>query len=241
MTGAGTADLNVWMPARSSAQRWTPPPIPTLIVAPHPDDETLLCGGLIARQAKSGVPITVLAVTDGEAAYPGDPTELARHRRDEQGRALRTLAGGEVQVDRLRLPDGRVEEHHSTLVGAIAAHLTTGSLLVTPWRMDHHCDHEAVGRAAYQAANGRGTLVAEGLFWTWHHRRPGELPGRLHEVNLACDEQRRRRRALRHHRTQLEGDGQAHPVLHPDVLGPFEWTSEYFILSTPGDDVDVRS
>ncbi len=48
------------------ATDWTPPAIPTLVVVPHPDDEVLLVGGLIATQRERGVPFHVLGVTDGE-------------------------------------------------------------------------------------------------------------------------------------------------------------------------------
>ena len=40
---------------------------PVLIAAPHPDDETLGCGGLIALCADLSIPVTVLAMTSGDA------------------------------------------------------------------------------------------------------------------------------------------------------------------------------
>ena len=89
MTRVELPDLGRWAPQRTDAQRWEPPRKLTVVVAPHPDDETLLSGGLIAHQARAGVPVIVLAVTDGEAAYPGDPDGLARQRRREQRQALR--------------------------------------------------------------------------------------------------------------------------------------------------------
>ena len=70
MTRVELPDLGRWAPQRTDAQRWEPPRKLTVVVAPHPDDETLLSGGLIAHQARAGVPVIVLAVTDGEAAYP---------------------------------------------------------------------------------------------------------------------------------------------------------------------------
>jgi LmbE family N-acetylglucosaminyl deacetylase len=60
------------------------------VVAPHPDDETLAAGGLIATQRSRHLPVTLLAVTDGEAAYPDVP-DLARTRRLEQARAAVAL------------------------------------------------------------------------------------------------------------------------------------------------------
>jgi LmbE family N-acetylglucosaminyl deacetylase len=40
-----------------------------LVIAQHPDDETLATGGLIARKTSKDIPVHVVAVTDGENAY----------------------------------------------------------------------------------------------------------------------------------------------------------------------------
>lgn len=42
-----------------------------VIVAPHPDDETLGCGLLIAAAVRAGVRVAVIALTDGQASHPG--------------------------------------------------------------------------------------------------------------------------------------------------------------------------
>jgi len=38
-----------------------------MVVAPHPDDETLACGGLIALARREGIPVKVIVVTNGES------------------------------------------------------------------------------------------------------------------------------------------------------------------------------
>ena len=40
-----------------------------LVVAPHQDDETLGCGGLIARKRYEGLPVHVVFITDGSATF----------------------------------------------------------------------------------------------------------------------------------------------------------------------------
>ena len=57
-----------------------------LVVAPHPDDETLGCGGSIAARAANGQRVVVAILTDGEAAATmraSAPDELAALRREE--------------------------------------------------------------------------------------------------------------------------------------------------------------
>jgi LmbE family N-acetylglucosaminyl deacetylase len=61
-----------WMPRLADLPRWEPPLRHALVVAPHPDDETLGTGGLIAALRSRGIEVTVVAVTDGENAYPDD-------------------------------------------------------------------------------------------------------------------------------------------------------------------------
>ncbi len=73
-----------------------------VVVAPHPDDETLGCGLLIARAARAGVPLAVVALTDGQASHPESKrwpaTALGRLRRAELRRAMaRPGAGAAVE------------------------------------------------------------------------------------------------------------------------------------------------
>jgi LmbE family N-acetylglucosaminyl deacetylase len=75
--------------------------IDIVVVAPHPDDETLAAGGLIAMQRFRQIHVTLLAVTDGEAAYPGVP-DLGRTRRVEQAHAADALGLARDSVIPLR-------------------------------------------------------------------------------------------------------------------------------------------
>src|SRR5205823_5271974 len=63
-----------------------------VVVAAHPDDETLGAGGLIAGAHRAGAVITVIVATDGEASHPNSPThssaELATTRRGEVQAAI---------------------------------------------------------------------------------------------------------------------------------------------------------
>ncbi|MFP5310563.1 MAG: PIG-L family deacetylase [Actinomycetes bacterium] len=76
-------------------------PIPTaagglLAVHPHPDDESIACGGVLAAAAADGVPVHVVTCTGGEAGENlagidlGDE-DLATHRRRELADALVAL------------------------------------------------------------------------------------------------------------------------------------------------------
>ena len=72
---------------------------PTLVVAPHQDDESLGCGGAIALLAQAGVPVRVLFVSDGTKSHVGSPSyppERLRATREDAAaaRAFRNAAEG---------------------------------------------------------------------------------------------------------------------------------------------------
>ena len=50
---------------------------PLLVLAPHPDDESLGCGGIIAEARARGHAVYVTVVTDGTASHPGSRTHTA--------------------------------------------------------------------------------------------------------------------------------------------------------------------
>lgn len=219
-----------WEEVTSRATRWCPPPVAVLVVVPHPDDEVLGTGGLIAHQRALGIDVTVVAVTDGEAAYGPDlGFDLAARRRGEQLDALAELGVAPDAVVRLGLPDGRVAEHEGALAEAVADLAPDGSLVVSPSPLDHHCDHEAVGRAATQAAGRRALPIVHSLFWAWHHRTPRELAGAT-MLALPLDDDLRRRRwsALARHRSQVTDDV-APRLLGDEELVPFAWGCEHYL------------
>lgn len=220
-----------WAPVMNRARPWDPPAVATLVVVPHPDDEALSTGGLTVRQRRRDVSVQVLAVTDGEAAYP-DVDALSDMRADEQRWALDTLGVGHQDIRRLGLPDGAVARHEDALVKAIIQQLPGIGLLVAPWTGDHHTDHEACGRAAQRAAHHTGTPLMFGLFWTWHHAGPAQVAARNPvKVVLTDSERQTRHQALLHHRSQITTAVVEQPVLSPADLEPFTWTAEYYIAA----------
>ena len=84
-----------------------------VVLAPHPDDETLGCGGLLAR-AFAGAGAHVVCVTDGSASHPASrewpPVRLAEMRRGELIEAIEILGGGAADLTWLGHPDSRLHE-----------------------------------------------------------------------------------------------------------------------------------
>jgi LmbE family N-acetylglucosaminyl deacetylase len=219
-----------WLRDLNNLPYWQPPALKAIVVAPHPDDETLGAGGLIAAQTRMGIKAVVLAVTDGEAAYP-DQHDLGKRRRTEQERALAELGVSQRNILRLRLPDGGVAAREDELVEVLREHVTRATLLVAPWRLDPHPDHEACGRAAERVARESGAVLVSYFFWSWHYHDPEILTGLpLARFDLDTGLRAAREAALSHHHSQLESESGT-PILPEVLLSPARRKFETFILA----------
>lgn len=211
----------------------------TIVVAPHPDDEALAAGGLIAHQRARGREVVVVAITDGDAAYPDwNGVDLARVRRREQLDALHQLGVGRHVIHRIGVPDGDVPRRVDEIASALRDLLSPGDTLVAPAVFDWHPDHEACGRAATTAAEEVGCSLLGSLFWAHHH--PDHAPAELSLGVLALndDEVAHRAAAVDAHRSQLEPSPftRADPVLPVELLGMLDRPVEFFALGRTADD-----
>ena len=210
-----------------------------VVVAAHPDDESLGAGGLIHRAHRTGVEVVVVVATDGEASHPASPThrpvDLARVRRTEVTDAVHLLAP-HARLACLGLPDSRLGEHVEVVTGALVDVVGDGAgcLVVAPWRNDGHTDHEAAGRAAAAATSGTAARLWEYPIWFWHWGRPDEAPwADLRVVVLDAEERVARARAQDAHRSQVAalsdrpGD---EALLSPELLAHFTGPRERFVV-----------
>ncbi|MCO7514027.1 PIG-L family deacetylase [Pseudomonas guariconensis] len=218
-----------------SPDQLCPPGRRLVLVAPHPDDEVLMAGGLLAGFHGREQDLLLISVSDGEASHPGSAhwTEhrLRRQRPLESRHALQHLELdlNQLQWHRLNLKDGAVARDEAFLVNHLGQALKPGDLLLTTWRGDGHADHEAVGRAAAQAARARQAQLAEVPVWAWHWAQPDDprLPWpRAHRLQLDETRLARKRLAIAAHASQLAPDQGRPPVLPSSLLEcllqPFE-------------------
>ncbi|MGI4860161.1 MAG: PIG-L deacetylase family protein [Janthinobacterium lividum] len=215
-----------------------------VIVAPHPDDELLGTGGLIATLlapavAEAPADVLVVAVTDGTGSHPDSPLwpagRLAQVRPAETTDALRVLLDGAapcredrtparaLRVVRAGLPDGGVAAHEDALYDFLRGRLRADDVLFATWRFDGHPDHEAVGRAAARAAADSGATLIEVPVWTWHWAAPGDSRVPWHQarrLRLSPSVTHAKRQAVQAYPSQLVEDPStgAAPILPPYVL-----------------------
>jgi LmbE family N-acetylglucosaminyl deacetylase len=177
----------VWL-ARSSAAQWRRRVISrgidvtdilsarrTLVLAPHPDDETLGVGATIAHCRAAGVPVTVVIASDGRHSSASSlltPGELAAIRTTEVRAACRALGVAEADLVELGFEDGTLEANCSVLtrrLRRIVLECRPGQILV-PSVHDDHPDHRGLHRALLRAmADGppTGCDILAYPVWAW--------------------------------------------------------------------------
>lgn len=136
-----------------------------LVIAPHPDDEVLACGGTLSLLKNAGAGVRVVVLSDGSL---GDPDgvfggDVSAIRRSESRAALAVL--GVTDITFLDLLDGSISANHVT-VKAIAQEIDkfNPTTILIPPLLDQHRDHVAGSLAAIQAWRS-STSRASALMW----------------------------------------------------------------------------
>jgi LmbE family N-acetylglucosaminyl deacetylase len=127
-----------------------------LVFAPHPDDETLGCGGIIAKRISEGYEVLIVVMTDGRYAFLNvfgidsdpRPEELKEIRKEEVKRAAGILGVPEENLIFLDFVDGTLENNEEKAEEKVAEILSKNRPMEIyfPYKRDGHPDH----RAAYQ-------------------------------------------------------------------------------------------
>ncbi|HKU32026.1 MAG TPA: bifunctional PIG-L family deacetylase/class I SAM-dependent methyltransferase [Arthrobacter sp.] len=216
-----------------------------VILAAHPDDETLGAGGLLCRLADLGIDVHVVLCTAGEASHPQSPThsaeELAEVRLNEFRSGLEITATG-AHWTFLGLPDGGLAAYRPRIAAAVKealAHCDTNRdvVLVAPLRNDGHCDHEALGEVAARLAADEGYGLLEYPVWYWHWAVPDNGLWRdWLRLSLEPGETCRKEAALRVHGSQTEplsGEPGDEALLPARFLEHFGRTWETFAWTPP--------
>lgn len=197
------------------------PTATTLVFAPHPDDEALGCGGLIAHRAGSGETVHVVFITDGAASHPGHPLhapeDISALRAKEARLAAGILGVPQENLAFLNAPDGRLPHLDTTrrteLVAAISrliGRIAPDEILITS-RHDGSTEHAAASRLlrdALAATPGPQPRLLEYLVWSrWNPLlvRPAfASPVAIHCHRLSEKEAGLKHEAIHVYRSQIE-------------------------------------
>jgi len=134
-----------------------------LVIAPHPDDEVLGCGGTMARLSDNGQDVHVGIVTKGYE--PNFPASLVEQVRTELAQAHEIL--GVTRCHFLDLPAAALDTmpgaELNALIGGLIERVAPDTLFI-PFVGDIHRDHQLVFTAALVASRPRGRGVPRRIY-----------------------------------------------------------------------------
>lgn len=140
-----------------------------IVFAPHPDDETLGCGGSIAKKTREGYEVFVVVITDGRYLFlktlnidsDPSPEEVKEIRKEEVKRATEILGLPQENLLFLDFVDGTLEKCEEDLEEKISEILSKNSPaeIYFPSEKDFHPDHRATNRVVRNAVKKLGLTV----------------------------------------------------------------------------------
>jgi LmbE family N-acetylglucosaminyl deacetylase len=170
-----------------------------LVIAPHPDDEAIGCGGTICLHAARGDRVTAVFLTSGERGVDGVSAETARAIREAEAEAAAEV----LRLDRLhflRLGDLAVADNLPAGAAGLRAALQAepASVIYLPHPAEAHPDHQAALPLVRLAlADCAGTLPELRLYEVWS---PLTVHGWAEDISQFMT---RKLRAVRCYRSQL--------------------------------------
>jgi LmbE family N-acetylglucosaminyl deacetylase len=149
---------------------------PILVLAPHPDDESIGCGGIIAEACARQKEVHVVVVTDGTGSHPNSkqyPSARLRDLREsETHAAVAALGLAPTRLEFLRLRDGKAPHQGAEfrrIVAWLAAFVRDRRIatMCATWMHDPHPDHLATHLMAKAAAGATGIPLYSYPVWGW--------------------------------------------------------------------------
>jgi LmbE family N-acetylglucosaminyl deacetylase len=181
-------------PSPASTSSWhelAPKGRPWILVAPHPDDETLGGGVTVAKQVAAGRDVHILLLTRGtgsvvrgelngqrpsnwwgvvhdpaaEGYAPLSKDAFGKARYDELTTAVHCLGG--AQLHEANLTDGQVTvaQAKAAISGLVAQVGKDASVYAPSWAVDNNPDHLAAGQALRELATEQPTVYGD---VTWY-------------------------------------------------------------------------
>lgn len=145
-----------------------------LIIAPHPDDEVIGCGGMIARLVEKGGMPHVIVMTGGEGSHKSccsaNGESIKTARRGLTRKALAVLGVTENHIHELDFPDGGITEGcHKEMekLKALIETLKPETVLVPHWG-EGWPDHVNTAQIVKRMVAGKAE-VWEYCVWMWYY------------------------------------------------------------------------
>jgi N-acetylglucosamine malate deacetylase 1 len=207
-----------------------------IVFAPHQDDETFGCGGIIALKKARKIPVKVVFLTDGTGRRPEwiKAEEMINIRQQEAIKALKYLGLESSSIDFLSYKDGSLAQLSSQKRKKIVSELAVliqefnpGEIYL-PHHNDRHLEHEATYELVEEAISISGMemeLLQYPVWMLWQNPLYSNL--KLKEISRSyripiCSVQYQKNQAIASYHSQIN-------TLPPGFLNRFFSPYEIFI------------
>ncbi len=221
----------------------------TLVVAPHPDDESLGCGGAIALLRDYETEVFVLVLSDGTLSHPNSkkfpPEKLRNLRESETKKALEILGVSQNNIEFFRCKDrsvpNRDSENWNEAVKKCREYIVSvkPKTILVPWRRDPHPDHQAafqiISRTKQEISSD--IKLIEYPIWLWEIAESVDAPRKAEvsawrlNIESVLD---KKLRAIHKHKSQttdlIDDDAEGFR-LSPEILENFGFPWEVYLES----------
>ena len=205
-----------------------------LILAPHPDDETLGCGGLIYRLCHQGNPPHVVILTGGGQSHAGcchiEEETLKQARRHMATHILTRLGLPETHIHLLDFPDGAISAHapEMAMLATCVQNLHPDQILI-PHHGEGWPDHLVVRNMLANFPLPAGAQVIQYCVWVWYYQVWKMGWCHAHLLSLSPEEHRAKQQAVDEYVTTVAPCGKPWSgVLPPLLINACTWNKELF-------------
>jgi LmbE family N-acetylglucosaminyl deacetylase len=146
-----------------------------VVFAPHPDDETLGCGGTIVKKIRAGARVSMVVMTDGRGSHGALMAEerIGEIRARETKDAAARLGIAAERLHRLGFRDRELADYSAGALEQVGRILEreTPSEIYVPYLHESPPDHVVTRRVALEAARRKlaAVTVCEYPVWFWFH------------------------------------------------------------------------
>ena len=172
-----------------------------LIISPHPDDESIGCGGTICAHYEAGDIVEVIFLTSGEKGghgIPEDETKTIREREAKDAAVILHLSNTEFW----REPDGAFE---ATPVNAnrLNTKIVTfkPDIIYVTHDLEEHPDHKAAALLVKKTIADLGEDIAKPLVWMYEVWTPIQKMDHIVDISTYVEI---KRKAIEAHKSQCD-------------------------------------
>ena len=214
----------------------TPPLLgKSIIIAPHPDDEVLGCGGLIRRLLELGRQVDVVILSGGGKSHAGcckiDEHTLIENRRNLSQRAAQIIGLPAERLHFLNYPDGGISYDcpETDRLRQLIATVSSDAVFV-PHRGEGWSDHVAAGEIVRRLVGDRPQVALyEYCVWFWYYNVWNIDWQRARVLQLSSEEHHTKLQAIDAYVTPLAPCGKPWSGVLPRVfVDACRWCNELY-------------